>query len=491
MLHVQKGLVKYKDRSDIICTYGTTDDGKSYYFLDGEKLSNGNIIASSVLVEAIDPLAVASNVGIIDKDGNVVVAFENKSIKIVADKILLVEKSQPTTQSVIDASVARKDPLAATKLVTTSAAIKDKMYTKMGSTGRFVFNDQFSEVAVCDLDGKNLFDNRYFSFVGINNGILYLSDNTVESEIVEYYLNGKKEDNRQEEIDISSVVVDTNIVDKAMSQEEVKEDTDTILEKEESSLVENNIKPVVADKIEVEPDFPDKTMELTERQVTEIKVEESKDLEKFSLIDEKEEITDSDNIVEAEKTDTVNVDSFLNEESLSDDSSEKFDLFSNTLSDETISLDNKPSMSREEFFSSRIDDMNFNSDAIDDSEEEGGDTLFEDATSVMSRMINQLEEQRKVMNLYEEKLRKLNDFRKRAFDENKRLVTRYEALYEECKSLRNVVDEQKRIIDSQKEDIHSLKAQVAKKNDFAKLLVRAQSLLDDELQENKVYSKVM
>lgn len=491
MLHVQKGLVKYKDRSDIICTYGTTDDGKSYYFLDGEKLSNGNIIASSVLVEAIDPLAVASNIGIIDKDGNVVVAFENKSIKIVADKILLVEKAQPTTQSVIDASLARKDPLSATKLVTTSAAIKDKMYTKMGSNGRFVFNDQFSEVAVCDLDGKNLFDNKYFSFVGINNNILYLSDNTVESEIIEYYLNGKKEDNRQEEIDISSVVVDTNIVDKAMSQGEVKENTDTIVEKEESSFVENNINPVVADKIEVEPDFPDKTMELTEGEVTEIKAEETKDLEKKLLIDEQEEMTTNDNSDKVENADNVNVDNFSGIEESSDDPSGKFDLFSNTLSDETNSLDNKLSMSREEFFSSKIDDMSFNSTSTDDSEEEGGDTLFEDATSVMSRMINQLEEQRKVMNLYEEKLRKLNDFRKRAFDENKRLVARYEALYEECRSLRSVVDEQKRIIDSQKEDIHSLKAQVAKKNDFAKLLVRAQSLLDDELQESKVYSKVM
>lgn len=491
MLHVQKGLVKYKDRSDIICTYGTTDDGKSYYFLDGEKLSNGNIIASSVLVEAIDPLAVASNIGIIDKDGNVVVAFENKSIKIVADKILLVEKAQPTTQSVIDASLARKDPLSATKLVTTSAAIKDKMYTKMGSNGRFVFNDQFSEVAVCDLDGKNLFDNKYFSFVGINNNILYLSDNTVESEIIEYYLNGKKEDNRQEEIDISSVVVDTNIVDKAMSQEEVKENTDTIVEKEESSFVENNINPVVADKIELEPDFPDKTMELTEGEVTEIKVEETKDLEKNLLIDEQEEITTNDSSDKVENADNVNVDNFSGIEESSDDPSGKFDLFSNILSDERNSLDNKLSMSREEFFSSRIDDVSFNSTSTDDSEEEGGDTLFEDATSVMSRMINQLEEQRKVMNLYEEKLRKLNDFRKRAFDENKRLVARYEALYEEYRSLRSVVDEQKRIIDSQKEDIHSLKAQVAKKNDFAKLLVRAQSLLDDELQESKVYSKVM
>ena len=30
-MQVQKGLVKYKDRSDILCTYGITDDGKTYY----------------------------------------------------------------------------------------------------------------------------------------------------------------------------------------------------------------------------------------------------------------------------------------------------------------------------------------------------------------------------------------------------------------------------------------------------------------------------
>ena len=29
MMRVQKGLVKYKDRSDILCTYGTTEDGKT------------------------------------------------------------------------------------------------------------------------------------------------------------------------------------------------------------------------------------------------------------------------------------------------------------------------------------------------------------------------------------------------------------------------------------------------------------------------------
>ena len=48
-MKVQKGIVKYKDRSDIECLYGIMDDGSQYYFLDntGKTLSNGNIIAST------------------------------------------------------------------------------------------------------------------------------------------------------------------------------------------------------------------------------------------------------------------------------------------------------------------------------------------------------------------------------------------------------------------------------------------------------------
>ena len=69
MMQVQKGQVKYKDRTDIICTYGVVDNGKQYYFLDGEKLGKGRIVASTALVEAIDPMVSASNIGVIDSDG--------------------------------------------------------------------------------------------------------------------------------------------------------------------------------------------------------------------------------------------------------------------------------------------------------------------------------------------------------------------------------------------------------------------------------------
>ena len=35
-MKIQKGMVKYKDRNDIVCVYGVTDDGKTYYFLNND-----------------------------------------------------------------------------------------------------------------------------------------------------------------------------------------------------------------------------------------------------------------------------------------------------------------------------------------------------------------------------------------------------------------------------------------------------------------------
>ena len=86
-MKIQKGIVKYKDRNDIVCFYGVTNDGRQYYFLDEtdeKKFSNGNRIASTLLVEAIDPMVKASNVGVIDESGNIIIPFDNKSIKPIS-----------------------------------------------------------------------------------------------------------------------------------------------------------------------------------------------------------------------------------------------------------------------------------------------------------------------------------------------------------------------------------------------------------------------
>ena len=121
-------------------------------------------MASSTLVEAIDSSVVHSNVGVIDAEGNIVIPCENKNIKLVTKDILLVERANPSTPSVIEAVNTRKDPLAATKLVSTTAVVKDKIFALMGTDGRFLFNDQFSEASLFDLNGKNLLFRKHYSY---------------------------------------------------------------------------------------------------------------------------------------------------------------------------------------------------------------------------------------------------------------------------------------------------------------------------------------
>ena len=223
-MKIQKGIVKYRDRNDIICTYGITDDGMQYYFLDegdSKRLSNGNRIVSTALVEAIDPMAKASNIGVINADGVMVIPFENKSIKPVNDSILIVERANPVTQSVLDAISERSDPVAAPKLVSTSATIKDKMNAVMGKDGRFLVNDQFSEATICDVDGHNLLQDEYYSFIGIANDELYLCKNTPESDILEFSLkdNSLVGSSQKDVLNVQNIGVESGTVDNALSDE--------------------------------------------------------------------------------------------------------------------------------------------------------------------------------------------------------------------------------------------------------------------------------
>ncbi len=257
-MKIQKGLVKYKDRSDIVCTYGITDDGRQFYFLNDSKLSNNNIIVTSTLVEAIDSSVVHSNVGLIDADGNVVIPCENKNIKLITKDILLVEKATPTSPCVVEACEIRKDPLAATKLVSTTAAIKDKVFAEMGTDGRFLFNDQFSEASLFDLNGKNLIQDKYYSFVAINkvSDTIFLSDNTKESVVDKFSLttmtlndstnvpSGEVPENAGfTDIDVNDVSVNKEDIDNAMTATEQAPIEEVVTETQET--VSESITPEV------------------------------------------------------------------------------------------------------------------------------------------------------------------------------------------------------------------------------------------------------
>ena len=224
-MKIQKGIVKYKDRSDIICTYAVTDDGRQYYFMDdgNEKVfTNGNRIATTALVEAVDPMVKASNIGVIDPNGVEVVPFRNRSIRPINDDLILVEVAEPVSPSVIQSVQLKSDPLAATRLVSTPALIKDRLNQKMSPDARYVFNDQFSEATLCDISGNNLIGNQYFSFIAFDKDKLYFSGNTVDSEIFEYSIlppevqSNVSNVNMNSNLDVSQVNVGENVIDQVL-----------------------------------------------------------------------------------------------------------------------------------------------------------------------------------------------------------------------------------------------------------------------------------
>ena len=224
-MKILKGNVKYKDRNDITCTYGTVDDGTAYYFMDStdtKKFSNGGRIATTLLVEAIDPMVKTSNIGVIGAEGNVIIPFENKSIRPVNDNVLIVENSTPVSESVIESINLKNDPLSATKLVSTTATIKEKLNQQMGADGKYLFNDQFSEATLSDIDGNNLVNNERYSFIAQANDKLYMSKNVADSVINEFSLMPSEIQNNvvtasaSQAIDISASTIDQNVVENAI-----------------------------------------------------------------------------------------------------------------------------------------------------------------------------------------------------------------------------------------------------------------------------------
>ena len=225
-MKIQVGQVKYKGRDDYRVVYGTTDAGKIYYFLDDTALKNGNRIASTELVEAIDNTFKPSHIGIVDESGNEVIPFVNKTVKLISDGILLVEKVEPESDAVKQAISLRNDPTAATKLVSTPAAIKSKISAVMSNEGRYVFNDLFSEAYICDLNAKPLVDGLY-SFIAIDhiNNKIYLSKNNPDEPISEFSImptqvnNMSVSDNNT--IDVTSVNVSSDAVENALGNTQV------------------------------------------------------------------------------------------------------------------------------------------------------------------------------------------------------------------------------------------------------------------------------
>ena len=222
----QLGQVSYKGSSDYKIYFGVTDDGRQYFFMDPEdklKLSNGNRIASTDLKPIIDQSVEHKNVGVINENGDEVIPFTNRSIRPISDSLLLVELDEPIDTSVKEAIEKKANPEFATDLVSTVADIKANISQKMGPGGSLIFHNQFSEATICDINGNNLLDGEYYSFIGSNGGKLYLSKNTKDSEIKEFSMlppevqNNAPAASEEQNIDVSEVSVSSDLVENALT----------------------------------------------------------------------------------------------------------------------------------------------------------------------------------------------------------------------------------------------------------------------------------
>lgn len=234
-MKIQVGQVKYKGRDDYRVVYGTTDDGRLYYFLDDTVLENGGRIASTELVEAIDNSVKPSHVGVVNNDGKEIIPCNNKNVKLINNGILLVELSEPQSENVKNTIALRNDPTAAAKLVSTPATIKSKIGSVMSKEGRYVFNDLFSEAYICDLEANVLVDGLY-SFVAVDptNQKIYLSKNDVNDSVIEYSIlppqvqNDVTPGTDSNDIDVTEVDVPQDTVEDALNSSVTEESSSVI-----------------------------------------------------------------------------------------------------------------------------------------------------------------------------------------------------------------------------------------------------------------------
>lgn len=497
-MQVQKGIVKYKDRSDIVCTYGVTDDGKQYYFLDGNVASNGNIVATTVLVEAIDPVVGSSSIGLIDPNGNVVIPFENKSIKVINDNILLVEKANSTTPSVVEANQLRSDPLAATKLVTTPATIKERINGKMSGEGRFVFNDQFSEATICDVNGNNLVNDEYYSFIAIKNDeIIYMSKNVVDSPVMEFSIsNGvvvesaNTDNNILDSLDVSQTDVSQDTIEEAMSVNEnsgfgssdiTAKDFEAISSLDEGDSLEENVveeekeEQVVEEDDASDTDIPDELVintteevetateedsslnvenEVTvedavsevESEIPVVNADDEENVEETESVLENvvsdSEVTSSDELVAFDFGDNINYSSVVTNEVNEKEEDDSLEI-SDSLLDKNIDLFSND-ISDDVFAESKLhvdkiindSEMDYNFDYSIGSSK---DTIIEDVASAMSNLINLNRNQKQKIMAYEEKVDEIASVHKRVVEKARSQARDIELLKSKIKNYETMV----------------------------------------------------
>lgn len=224
-MQIMKGIVKDDGYKPTEVTYAKIDENTIYYFMEDGDLPNRNIIATTVLKEAIEH-APATSLGLINEKGQVLIPFEHKSMKKIKDNLILAERNVPKSQNVVDAMNNKTNQQYVTALEQNAQYIKQQLTNAMGMSGDFIFDNPYSEAAIYTMDGLNV-GGDYFSFISEMNSNYYFSTNIKNSSIIKFnpeMLTSLNNEQQQNEIPPQTTPMQNEIAQENQQTVELQQD---------------------------------------------------------------------------------------------------------------------------------------------------------------------------------------------------------------------------------------------------------------------------
>lgn len=323
-MEIKKGISQMAEYPNVEINYVMSNDGRMYYVLKDGVLTNGCIIATLDPKYAIDEANPSTSVGVFSATGEVLIDFDKKSIKSIADDLVLVVNSKLNTPEVIGVSGREDDPMVSNTVNASKIAIVSKMKEEMGPDGELLFDDPYSEANVYRIDTYNNKLGNDSSFVGKNSNGLFFHTNDIKSSTQIIEINDFKTD--------ENVVIENAEEDVPSSELNLGIDSDLL---SGFSIPEEDL-----EKVSVENNKED-DMVSSEEVVEEVNDEQNKSNESNNEESETEENTDDEQITSPEETKiNLNIDS--NDTDEEDDSNNEIDEeVNNGVLDNAISVINK------------------------------------------------------------------------------------------------------------------------------------------------------
>lgn len=174
-MNIQKGLVKDLGFPDTECQYVIAANGVQYYFVEGITLKEGNIVVTPNVREAVSHQEKVT-LGVMNKDGVLIVPCINKRVELLVDRFILVEATNVVSPKIKEELDVKDDPIKSKIYNQNSIEIKQQMQEEMGSLGSFIFDDMFSEANILDMDGNRILGTEAsgVSFIGKVDKDLYM-----------------------------------------------------------------------------------------------------------------------------------------------------------------------------------------------------------------------------------------------------------------------------------------------------------------------------